>query len=93
MIVAVLKVTLRAPWAHSLKEKRSALKSLLAKLRSRFNVSAAEADLQDVHQTLVIEVAALAANRPLADGILESLERFIEANTDAEIVNVEREFL
>jgi uncharacterized protein YlxP (DUF503 family) len=93
MVVVVLKVTLRAPWVHSLKEKRSELKSLLAKLRNRFNVSVAEADEQDVHQTLVIAAAALAGNRQLADGILESLERFIEQNTDAEVVAVEREYL
>ena len=35
---------LRAPWVHSLKEKRMIVKSLVAKLRNRFNVSAAEID-------------------------------------------------
>lgn len=49
MTVAVLTLRLRAPWAHSLKEKRMELKSLLARLRNRFNVSAAETDEQDTH--------------------------------------------
>ena len=91
MVIAVMTVTLRAPWVHSLKEKRSELKSLLAKLRNTFNISAAETDAQDVHQTMVMTVAAVAADRRLGDSILESVERFIEANTDAEIVGVVRE--
>ena len=92
MVIAVLKITLRAPWVHSLKEKRSVLKSLLAKLRNTFNVSAAETEMQDVHQTLVITIAAVAGSRQLADGIFESLERFAEQNTDAEVVGIEREY-
>jgi uncharacterized protein YlxP (DUF503 family) len=91
MIIAVLKVTLRAPWVHSLKEKRSELKSLLARLRNTFNVSVGETDAQDVHQTLVITVAAVAADHRQADSIMDSVEKFIEGNTDAEVIAVERE--
>jgi uncharacterized protein YlxP (DUF503 family) len=91
MVIAVLKVTLRAPWVHSLKEKRSILKSLMAKIKNKYNVSVAETDAQDIHQTLVITVAAIAADRPLADSILENVQRFIENNTDAEVVGIETE--
>lgn len=92
MIIAVLTVRLHAPWVHSLKEKRSVLKSLLAKIRNQFNVSAAETDEQDTHQTLVITVAAVAATHQLADSMLENFQRFIEQNTDAEIVGIETEY-
>jgi uncharacterized protein YlxP (DUF503 family) len=91
MVIAVLKVTLRAPWVHSLKEKRSILKSLMAKIKNKYNVSVAETDAQDIHLTLVITVAAIAADRPLADSILENVQRFIENNTDAEVVGIETE--
>jgi uncharacterized protein YlxP (DUF503 family) len=70
---------------HSLKEKRSELKSLLARIRNKFNVSAAETDEQDTHQTLVIAVAAIAANHQQADSIMENIQRFVEESTDAEI--------
>ena len=92
MVIALLTVRLRAPWVHSLKEKRSELKSLLAKIRNQFNVSAAELDEQDIHQTLVIGVAAIAANHQLADSIMENIQGFIEQNTDAEVVRVEVEY-
>lgn len=92
MVIAVLQVRLHAPWVHSLKEKRSVLKSLMAQIRNKFNVSVAETDAQDTHQSLVITVAAVAANRQLADSILERIQRFIEQNTDAEVVGIETEF-
>ena len=63
MTVAVLTLRLRAPWVQSLKEKRMELRSLLAKLRNKFNVSVAETDEQDTHQLLVISAAAVAAER------------------------------
>lgn len=91
MIAAVLTLRLYAPWVHSLKEKRMAVKSLLSKLRGKFNVSAIEADEQDIHQTIVIAVAALAANSAQADSTLDTMLAFVEANTEAEVVLVERE--
>jgi uncharacterized protein YlxP (DUF503 family) len=93
MRIAVLTVRLYAPWVHSLKEKRTEVKSLLAKLRNKFNVSAAEAGEQDTHQTIVIGIAAIAADSAQADSILDHLLNFIEANTGAEIMSVQRELL
>ncbi len=92
MVIAVLKVKLNAPWVRSLKEKRSVLKSLMAKIRNKFNVSVAETDAQDIHQTLVITIVAVAATHQLADSIMDNIQRYIEGNTDAEIVGIETEF-
>ncbi len=52
MRIAVMTLRLRAPWVHSLKEKRMIVKSLVAKLQNRFHVSAAEVDEQDIHHTI-----------------------------------------
>ena len=48
MRIATIVFRLRAPWVHSLKEKRMIVKSLVAKLRNRYNVSASEIDEQDI---------------------------------------------
>ncbi len=90
MHIAVLTVTLYAPFVHTLKEKRMVVKSLLAKL-SKFNVSAAESDAQDVHQTAVLTIAAVAASTAQADSIMDTVLNFIEANTEAQVTSVERE--
>ncbi|HHY76699.1 MAG TPA: DUF503 domain-containing protein [Firmicutes bacterium] len=91
MIIAVMTIDLHAPWVHSLKEKRMEVRSLLTKIRAQFNVSATEIDNQDVHQTITLGIAAIAANGAQANSILDSILRFIEANTDAQIVSVETE--
>ena len=67
MTILALRIRLHAPWVHSLKEKRMVVKSLLAKLRNKFNVSAAEVDEQDIHQIIVIGLAAVAAHQAQAD--------------------------
>ena len=57
MKIAAMIFRLRAPWVHSLKEKRMIVKCLIAKLQNRYHVSAAEIDEQDTHQIIVIGVA------------------------------------
>lgn len=91
MKIAVLKIRLYAPWVHSLKEKRMIIKSLLVKIRNKFQVSAAEVEEQDVHQILVIGVAAIVPHRAQADSMMDEIIDFVEQNTEAEIVAEERE--
>lgn len=93
MQIAVLEVRLYAPWVHSLKEKRMEVKHLIAKLQQKFHVSAAEVDEQDVHQTIVLGVAAVCTSHTQADSILDHVLNFLEGNTQAELVSVEREIL
>ena len=91
MKIAVMTFRLYAPWVHSLKEKRMIVKSLVAKLQNRFHVSAAETDEQDTHQIIVIGVAAIVPHHALADSMMEEISLFVEENTDAEILDEERE--
>ena len=87
----VLKIKLYTPWVHSLKEKRMVVKSLLAKIRNKFQVSVAEVEMQDVHQTIVIAVAAIASHQAQADSMEEEILKFVERSTEAEIVESETE--
>ena len=82
---------LRATWEHSLKEKRIIVKSLIAKLQNRFHVSAAEIDEQDTHQIIVIGIAAIVPHNAMADSLMEEVSLFVEENTEAEIIDEERE--
>jgi uncharacterized protein YlxP (DUF503 family) len=91
MKILTLEISLRAEWCLSLKDKRSEVKSLLAKLRNKFNVSAAEIDMQDVHKTIVIGVAAIAADNKQADSMAENIISFIEVNSEAAITDIVRE--
>ena len=93
MKIAVITFRLHAPWVHSLKEKRMIVKSLIAKLQNKFHVSAAEIDEQDTHQIAVIGVAAIVPYNAAADSLMEKISLFVEENTEAEIIDEEREIL
>lgn len=91
MVIGVAKIKLYAPWVHSLKEKRMIVKSLCTKLRNKFNISVIEIDAQDVHQTIVIAVACVAATGGFSDSVLEKVIAFVENNTEAEVVEIQTE--
>ena len=82
---------LRAPWVHSLKEKRMIVKSLVARLQNRFHVSAAEIADQNIHQSIVIGVATIVPHNALADSVMDEISAFVEENCEAEVVEEERE--
>lgn len=91
MKVATMTFRLHAPWVHSLKEKRMIVKSMLAKLQNKFHVSAAEIDEQDVHQIIVIGVAAIVPHNAMADSVMDEISEFVELNTEAELLDETRE--
>ena len=91
MQIAAMTFRLHAPWVHSLKEKRMIVKSLTAQLQNRFHVSAAEIDEQDIHQIIVIGVAAIVPHNAMADSLMEEISLFMEENCEAEILEETRE--
>ena len=91
MIIAAMTFRLHAPWVHSLKEKRMIVKSIIAQLQNRFHVSAAEIDEQDTHQIIVIEIAAIVPHNAMADSLMDEISVFVEENTEAEILDEQRE--
>ena len=86
MKIATMTFKLRAPWVHSLKEKRMIVKSLVAKLQNKFHVSAAEIDEQDVHQIIVVGVAAIVPHNAMADSLMDEISEFVESNFETEIL-------
>ena len=91
MIIAAMTFRLHAPWVHSLKENRMVVKSLITQLQNKFHVSAAEVDEQDIHQIIVIGVAAVVPHHALADSLMEEISQFVETATDAQILEETRE--
>ncbi len=91
MIIAAATIKLHALWVRSLKEKRMVVKSLIAKTKNKFNVSIAETDEQDTHQTIVLGLACVSGTVTHVDSMLDAILLFIESNTDAEIIDVQRE--
>ena len=66
-------------------------KSIIQKLKNKFNISVGEVDKQDIHQTIVIGISGVCGTSAQVDSTMESIIRFIEDNTYSEIINIENE--
>lgn len=91
MIIGTAKIHLFANWVHSLKEKRMIVKSIIDKVKHKFNVSIAEIDDQDLHQSIVIGIACVSTSKRHADSMIQNVLNFIEDNTDAVLEDIETE--
>ena len=67
------------------------IKSLTTQLQNRFHVSAAELDEQDIHQIIVIGVAAIVPHNAIADSLMEKISQFVESASEAEVWEETRE--
>lgn len=93
MVIGTAKIQLSAIWVHSLKEKRTIIKSIVDRVKNRYNISIAEVDNQDYHQTITIGIACVSNNRRHADSIIQEVISFVENNTDAVLENIETEII
>ncbi|KRU25248.1 DUF503 domain-containing protein [Clostridium botulinum] len=93
MIIGTAKIHLYANWVHSLKEKRMIVKSVISKTKNKFNVSIAEVEMQDVHQSIVIGIACVSNSTKQADSIIQNVVNYIEENTEAIVQNIKTEII
>lgn len=75
---------------HSLKEKRSVVRPIVAELRRKFNVSAAESDSIDLHRRSGIGVSAVSGERAHLVEVLDAAERLVAARPEIELLSVRR---
>jgi uncharacterized protein YlxP (DUF503 family) len=75
---------------HSLKEKRSVVRPILAELRRRFAVTAAETGELDLHRRAGIGIAVVAADRAHVVDVLDACERLVAARPEVELLSVRR---
>jgi uncharacterized protein YlxP (DUF503 family) len=75
---------------HSLKEKRSVVRPLVAELQRRLNVSAAETYSLDLHRRAGIGMAVVAADRAHLVDVLDMAERLVAGRPEFELLSVKR---
>jgi uncharacterized protein len=94
MMVAVARVTLRLPENSSLKGKRQVIKSLMARVRNRYNVSIAEVDNQDSWQLASLGISCVSNSNSHASDMLTKVGGYIRASRlDAEVIDWDVEVL
>ncbi len=91
MIVGVMTAQLHMQGVTSLKGKRSIVKSVLGRLKSRFNVSAAEVEHQDNKTSAVIAVAMVCNETCFIDQQFDAIINFMQRDGRFYLGRVERE--
>jgi len=91
MIVGVMTAHLSLPGVTSLKGKRSIVKSVIGRLKSRFNISIAEVDHQDNKTYAVIGIAVVSNESRFIDRQFDSIIDFMRNDGRFILGQIERE--
>ena len=91
MVVGVLEITLRLEGNESLKGKRKVVKSILGRVKARFNVAASEVGGQDRYQIAVLGFSACGPDFRKLNSVMDNLLDYVENNVEAEVVDSQLE--
>lgn len=91
MVVGTLKLELRLHDNRSLKGKRKVVKSMVDKVKSRFNVAIAEVGSNDKWQKIELGISAVGNDRRHVDASLNHVLTFLDSLYLAQIVDAEME--
>lgn len=94
MHVGMCRVVLRLPGNRSLKEKRRVTRSMIDRVRSRFNVAIAEVEDNDLWQRLTVGISCVSNDGGHANQIMSKVVRYVEETTgDAELLDYDIEIV
>jgi uncharacterized protein YlxP (DUF503 family) len=93
MFVGALELDVLLGDIHSLKEKRSVVRPVLAELRRRFEVAVAEAGHLDLHRRALLGVSCVAADHGHVNEVLDRCERFVAARPELELLSARQRLL
>ncbi len=94
MFIGTCQITLHLPDSQSLKDKRQIIKSVMARVRNRFEVAIAEVEEQERWQIAVLGVSCVSNSKQHAEEILERVRRYIEeTRPDILVSNFETEMI
>lgn len=72
---------------HSLKQKRSVVRPIIAEIRRKFEVSVAEVGHLDLHRRTELGVAVVAADRAHVVDVLDHVERLVANRPEVELLS------
>ena len=93
LFVSLLTIELLIPSARSLKDKRSAVRSLKDRLRSRFNASVAEIAYHDKWQRAVIAACILGNDKRHLESDMTRVRQLCEEAQEIQITDMHLQWL
>ena len=91
MIVGVITAQLHMQGIGSLKAKRSIVKSIIGRLKSRFNIAIAEVDHQDNKTSAVIAIAMVSNDSRFINQQFDAVIGFMQKDGRFYLGQIERE--
>jgi hypothetical protein len=89
MVVGTLEVRLLIRESRTLKDKRQVVRSILDRLKSGFNVSAAEVATHDDVKVATLAIAAVGFERPAVQHVLQQMQEALRKHPVAEYLGGE----
>jgi len=93
VVIGILKLEIRLPFANSLKDKRRLIKSLIAHLRNDFNVSVSEIGYQDYWRKSLIGIGIVTNETKFAHRILFKITEYIKNNKELSVIDSKMEIM
>jgi uncharacterized protein len=93
MIVAIGTCEMHLPEVHSLKEKRQVLRCIIDRVQSKFNVSIAEVDQNDLWQRCTLGIAMVANDRVLLEQMGQKIDDIIAGHDQINGHHLDWEFV
>ncbi|MCK2243148.1 MULTISPECIES: DUF503 domain-containing protein [unclassified Crossiella] len=90
MYVGSLELDILLGDVQSLKQKRSLVRPVIAEIRRKFEVSAAEAGHLDLHRRALVGVAVVAADAGHIRDVLDACERMVAGRPELELLSARR---
>jgi len=94
MNIGVCRIRFRLPENSSLKGKRRVVKSIIARVRNKFDVSVAEVDDQDLWQLATLGICCVSNDKRHTNEVLSKVVDFIvNSRFEVEILDYEIELV
>lgn len=93
MVIACGRYHLKVHSAFSLKEKRMVSKSIIQKVRNKFNASCCEAAIDDSIKDIQIAISVINSSKVVAEQEAARISNFIYNHAEAELVGEDVELI
>ncbi|MEZ0095410.1 DUF503 domain-containing protein [Streptacidiphilus sp. EB129] len=90
MFVGTLTFDLLLGDVHSLKEKRSIVRPIVAELQRKYSVCAAETGNQELHRRAEIGLAVVSGDAGFVAEVLDSCERLVSGRPEVQLLAARR---
>jgi len=91
MFIGICRLELLLLECSSLKEKRQILRSIIERLKNRFNISIAEVGYNDALRRAEIGISLVSNETPHLEKVMGKVVNFIELDARVQIIKIDKE--